>query len=317
MVNCRLQIFFLLLAINLTMKSRIVSMDLGGVAAFEYHEPAQLRVPFLFNSPHSGRVYPRQFLQQSVLDATAIRMSEDCYVDLLICDVVRLGAGFMAANFPRALVDVNREAYELDPEMFDEALPEFVPEPSMRVSAGLGTIPKVVAANMNIYDGTISLSDALNRIDRFYIPYHKQLDHALSAMRDSFGFAILIDCHSMPGKLKFFGGVNQPDFILGDQHGRSCSQSFSLYAADLLREKGYTVSLNRPYSGGFITAHYGKPVENFHSLQIEINRSLYLNEISLEMNSNFLNLHKDLMDFAADLMAFPESELIGYQMAAE
>lgn len=292
-------------------------MDLDGVAAYEYRESAQLRVPYLFNSPHSGRVYPKSFLRQTVLTGTSIRMSEDCYVDLLIEDVVRMGAGFMAANFPRALVDVNRDNYELDPEMFDEPLPDFVPQPTVRVSAGLGTIPKIVATNVNIYDGKIPLSDAFDRINSFYVPYHQKLYEALSSMRERFGFAILIDFHSMPGKLKFFGGTKQPDFILGDQHGRSCAQSFSAYAADLLREKGYTVSLNRPYSGGFITAHYGDVENNIHSLQIEINRSLYLNEISLEVNNNFLHLKRDLMDFVADLMAFPEGDFIAFNAAAE
>lgn len=292
-------------------------MDLDGVAAYEYREPAQLRVPYLFNSPHSGKAYPKSFLQQTVLTDTSIRMSEDCYVDLLIEDVVRMGAGFMAANFPRALVDVNRDNYELDPEMFDEPLPDFVPQPTVRVNAGLGTIPKIVATNVNIYDGKIPLSDAFDRINSFYIPYHRKLYEALSSMRERFGFAILIDCHSMPGKLKFFGGTKQPDFILGDQHGRSCAQSFSAYAADLLREKGYTVSLNRPYSGGFITAHYGDVANNIHSLQIEINRSLYLNEISLVVNNNFLNLKRDLIDFSADLMAFPEGDFIAFHAAAE
>lgn len=292
-------------------------MDLDGVATYEYREPAQLRVPYLFNSPHSGRVYPKSFLRQTVLTGTSIRMSEDCYVDLLIEDVVRMGAGFMAANFPRALVDVNRDNYELDPEMFDEPLPDFVPQPTVRVSAGLGTIPKIVATNVNIYDGKIPLSDAFDRINSFYVPYHQKLYEALSSMRERFGFAILIDFHSMPGKLKFFGGTKQPDFILGDQHGRSCAQSFSAYAADLLCEKGYTVSLNRPYSGGFITAHYGDVANNIHSLQIEINRSLYLNEISLEVNNNFLHLKRDLIDFAADLMAFPEGDFIAFNAAAE
>lgn len=118
-------------------------MDLGGVTAFQYFEPAELRVPFLFNSPHSGRIYPKSFLEQSVLDEFSIRMSEDCFVDLLFRKVVDLGAGFMAANFPRSFIDVNRETYELDPDMFFEPLPDFVPKPSTRVIAGLGTIPKI------------------------------------------------------------------------------------------------------------------------------------------------------------------------------
>ncbi|WP_297322180.1 N-formylglutamate amidohydrolase [uncultured Bartonella sp.] len=292
-------------------------MNLDGIAAFQYFEPAELRVPFLFNSPHSGRIYPKSFLMQSVLDQFSIRMSEDCFVDLLFNKVVDLGAGFMTANFPRSFIDVNREAYELDPVMFFEPLPAFVPKPSMRVMAGLGTIPKIVATNVNIYDERMHLAEALDRIETLYIPYHKHLQNTLDSMRNQFGFAMLIDCHSMPGKLKFFNGGQQPDFILGDLYGHSCANAFVEYAADKLIQKGYNVSLNRPYSGGFITAHYGRPAENIHCLQIEINRSLYLDEISLEVNNNFPVLQKDLTAFAADLMAFPEYELISYKTAAE
>ncbi len=292
-------------------------MDIDGVAAYQYFEPAELRVPFLFNSPHSGRIYPESFLAESCLDNFTIRISEDCFVDLLFNKVVKLGASLMAANFPRSFLDVNRERYELDPEMFFEPLPEFIPKPSTRVLAGLGTIPKVVAANVNIYSGRIHLDEAFRRIEALYVPYHQHLEDKLYAMRDRFGFAVLIDCHSMPGKLKFFNGGEQPDFILGDQYGHSCANAFVEYAAERLLQKGYNVSLNRPYSGGFITAHYGRPSENIHSLQIEINRSLYLDEITLETTHNFTALQNDLTDLAADLMAFPDHEFMPFKAAAE
>lgn len=292
-------------------------MDLMSVTAFQYSEPAELRVPFLFNSPHSGRIYPKSFLEQSVLDNFTIRISEDCYVDLLFNGVVGLGAAFMAANFPRAFLDVNRERYELDPDMFFEPLPESVPKPSMRVLAGLGTIPKIVATGVQIYNGRIHLDDAMERIEKLYVPYHDHLAAKLLTMRNRFGFAVLIDCHSMPGKLKFFDGGGQPDFILGDQNGQSCANAFVEYAAECLSRKGYQVTLNRPYSGGFITTHYGRPSENIHALQIEINRSLYLDEITREANINFDILQSDLIALSADLMAFPEQELMVCKAAAE
>ncbi|WP_246785245.1 MULTISPECIES: N-formylglutamate amidohydrolase [Bartonella] len=300
-----------------TKNGQAINMNANGVTAFQYFEPAELRVPFLFNSPHSGRFYPESFLEQSVLDNFTIRMSEDCFVDLLFGKVVGLGAALMAANYPRSFIDVNRAQYELDPDMFFEPMPDYVPNPSTRVMAGLGTIPKNVASDLPIYNGRIHLEDALKRIDSLYVPYHKHLQSTLNLMRKRFGFAILIDCHSMPGKLKFFNGGEQPDFILGDQYGQSCTNAFVEYTAELLREKGYNVSLNRPYSGGFITAHYGKPAENIHALQIEINRSLYLDEITLEANHNFSSLQKDLTSLSADLMAFPEQEFTLCKIAAE
>ncbi len=292
-------------------------MDLDGVAAFQYFEPAELRVPFLFNSPHSGRVYPKSFLKQSSLDNFTIRISEDCFVDLLFRNVVELGAALMAANFPRSFLDVNRERDELDGDMFFEPLPEDVPKPSTRVLAGLGIIPRIVATGVPIYDGRIHLSDALERINGLYVPYHEHLARKLDEMRERFGFAVLVDCHSMPGKLRFFNGGQQPDFILGDQYGQSCANAFVEYVTDRLEQKGYNVALNRPYSGGFITANYGRPCENIHALQIEINRSLYLDEITLEPNHNFPVLQNDLTGLASDIMAFPEGHFMTTKVAAE
>ncbi|EJF88799.1 N-formylglutamate amidohydrolase [Bartonella tamiae] len=292
-------------------------MPFEEIPVFDYTEPAQLRVPFLFNSPHSGRIYPQHFLQNIALDSFTIRISEDSYVDLLFKDVIKLGACFMMANYPRSFIDINRRADELDPEMFEDLLPESVPSPSIRVLAGLGTIPKIVATKLNIYNKKLSVSNAIKRIENYYTPYHVKLNQVLLKLKDRFGFSVLIDCHSMPSNLKYFEGKKQPDFILGDHHSRSCASSFTQFAAALLEKKGYQISINQPYSGGFITSHYGAPFNNIHTLQIEINRSLYLNEMTLEIHQGFQQLRQDLMTFCADLMSFPEDELMTYQSAAE
>lgn len=287
------------------------------ITIFEFLQPAQIRVPFLFNSPHSGRFYPKKFLDLIQLNHFDIRLSEDSYVDLLFNDVVRLGCCFMAACFPRAFVDLNRAADEIDPEMFSESFPNQLFTPTQRVMAGLGIIPRIVTTNMNIYKEKLSLQEAFNRIENYYIPYHKALDAQLKIIRQQFGYSVLIDCHSMPSKLKFFGGTPQPDFILGDRYGRTCSYELCEHAADILRSKGYVVAINRPYSGGFITTHYGRPEEGSHALQLEINRSLYLNEISLEITSGFSQLKSDLNSFAADLVSLPDSAFNVFHNAAE
>ena len=165
---------------------------------FEIIEPEQARGPVLFNSPHSGRVYPRAFLQSSRLDLTTLRRSEDCFVDDLALGVVARGYPLMRAHFPRCFVDVNREPYELDPRMFEGRLPSFANTRSMRVAGGLGTVARVVGDAQEIYDQRISVDDALRRIENLYKPYHRALRRLFTRVHREFGVAILIDCHSMP-----------------------------------------------------------------------------------------------------------------------
>src|SRR5580692_10885094 len=166
--------------------------------AFEATEPSECRAPLLFNSPHSGRVYPRDFLQTSRLDLATLRRSEDSFVDDLIAGVVERGHPMMRAYFPRCYVDVNREPYELDPRMFEGRLPSFANTRSMRVAGGLGTVARVVGDAQEIYDQRISVVEALRRIDSLYKPYHRTLRRLFMRLHRDFGAAILVDCHSMP-----------------------------------------------------------------------------------------------------------------------
>ncbi len=168
--------------------------------------------------------------------------------------------------------------------MFDGPLPSFVNKRSPRVAAGLGTIARVVANGAEIYKKKLNFSEARQRIDRCYHPYHAALEDLIGATRDRFGHAILIDCHSMPsvgGPMENDAGRRrQVDFVLGDAHGRSCSRALTVTVEETLREMGYTVVRNAPYSGGFITRNYGRPAKGVHALQIEINRALYMHEPS-------------------------------------
>src|SRR5215469_15967490 len=165
---------------------------------FEILEPAESRGPVVFNSPHSGSVYPHAFLSATRLDMTALRRSEDSFVDELIAGVVERGYPLMRAHFPRCYVDVNREPYELDPRMFDGRLPSFANTRSMRVAGGLGTVARVVGDAQEIYDQRISVAEALRRIEDLYKPYHRALRRVFMRLQREFGAAMLIDCHSMP-----------------------------------------------------------------------------------------------------------------------
>ncbi|WP_047032171.1 N-formylglutamate amidohydrolase [Hoeflea sp. IMCC20628] len=273
--------------------------------------------PFVFNSPHSGRVYPEPFLAMSRLDRNSIRRSEDHFVDELFAGVIQLGAPLLAAQFPRAWLDVNREPYELDPRMFDGALPAFANIGSLRVAGGLGTIPRLVAENMDIYRGRLSVEEGLSRIERVYRPYHATLRRMIAQTHVQFGKAILIDCHSMPANIRVAGGTPRPDMIIGDRYGISAAEDLSHAAVSILSGLGYNVVRNKPYAGGFITEHYGRPARGLHALQIEINRGLYVNEVNLEKTAGFNLLKADLGEFAGEMMAHVRDDLGDDRLAAE
>lgn len=278
--------------------------------AFEILTPAEHRAPIVFNSPHSGRYYPETFLKRSRLDPLTIRRSEDMMVDELFRPVIDCGAPLLRAVYPRAYLDVNREPFELDPKMFSGALPPFANSQSLRVAGGLGTIPKVVCDAASIYPAPWPVDHALRRIDAIYRPYHDALRRLLAETHVAFGSAILIDCHSMPSTLRSGESKQRPDFVLGDRFGTSCMSALVEQAASSLRALGYTVCRNKPYAGGFITEHYGRPRRGLHALQIEVNRALYMDEEKLELHPGFGTLQKNLailaktmIDLAAEFAA--------------
>jgi N-formylglutamate amidohydrolase len=261
---------------------------------FSVARPGELKVPLVFNSPHSGRIYPSTFLAASRLDAHTLRRSEDAFVEELFGFVTDLGAPLLQAHFPRAYLDVNREPYELDPVLFRDGLPHYANTQSVRVVGGLGTIARIVSESDEIYREPLSVEAALERINRLYTPYHETLASLLLEAKREFGLAVLIDCHSMPSNPIADKGTGRPDFVLGDRFGTSCSGELTRLAASSLEALGYAVALNKPYAGGYITEHYGRPHKAQHVLQIEINRALYMNETSFEMSTGFDRLRHSL-----------------------
>lgn len=290
------------------------SIDAELTPPFDIILPGQLRSPFVFCSPHSGRVYSEAFLAMSRLDPMALRKSEDSYVDELLAGVVDLGAPLIAARFPRAYIDVNREPYELDPDLFIEPLPPFANTQSVRVVGGLGTIARIVADGEEIYREKLRVATAMQRIERLYKPYHAELARLLENARRRFGIAILIDCHSMPSAST--GQASRPDFVLGDRFGVSCDGKVTRFLRELLSDAGYAVQINRPYAGGFITEHYGRPTRGFHALQIEINRALYMDEAILQRTVRFDLLRADLTRLLQRLMVHLP-DVLGGRAAAE
>jgi N-formylglutamate amidohydrolase len=284
---------------------------------YEIHEPAEWRGPVVFNSPHSGSVYPRQFLASSRLDLATLRRSEDSFVDELILGVVARGLPVMRAHFPRCYIDVNREPYELDPRMFDGRLPSFANTRSMRVAGGLGTVARVVGDAQEIYRQRIPVDDAIGRIEMLYKPYHRALRRLFTRVHRDFGTAVLIDCHSMPSSAA--GRDERPcaDIVLGDRYGTSCVPAIAEAIETVLRKHGYVVSRNKPYAGGFITEHYGNPAVGLHALQLEINRALYMDERRCQRSASFATVAADLEAIADAVAAIPIQELRPYRAAAE
>jgi N-formylglutamate deformylase len=284
---------------------------------FEILEPSEWRGSIVFNSPHSGNVYPRAFLAAARLELATLRRSEDSFVDELFAGVVRQGFPLMRAHFPRCYVDVNREPYELDPRMFDGRLPSFANTRSMRVAGGLGTVARVVGDAQEIYDQRIPVDDALARIESLYKPYHRALRRLVTRVHRDFGAAVLVDCHSMPSATGSRDERPRADVVLGDRYGTSCVPAVSETIETVLRQHGYSVSRNKPYAGGFITEHYGNPSAGLHAIQLELNRALYMDERAYQKLPRFAEVAGILEVLAGRLAAIPMEELRPYRAAAE
>jgi N-formylglutamate amidohydrolase len=294
-----------------------VISDFSEAPPFFVLEGTTQRVPFVFNSPHSGRYYPKRFLAMSRLDAQTIRRSEDCYVDELFAGATGFGAPMLAANFPRAYLDVNREPWELDPRMFRDTLPSYANIRSPRVAGGLGTIPRLVGEGLDIYAARLPFSEAAERIEHIYKPYHERLKRLVARTHAQFGLAVLIDCHSMPANIRVGEGGLRPDFIVGDRFGASAASALTEHAIGVLTGMGYRVAHNKPYAGGFITEHYGRPARGLHTLQIEVNRGLYMDEKTYRKTGGFAAIANDLTRFAAGLLSLPAHEITSLPLAAE
>jgi len=251
--------------------------------------------PLVFASPHSGRRYPVDMGASVRLGEKALRSSEDALVDQLIETAPRHGCTVLAACYARAYVDVNREPYELDAAMFEDDLPEFARARTARVAAGLGSIARLVAEGREIYDRKLTFAEAARRIEAVHKPYHLALRRLLDEARGANGAAILVDWHSMPGVAGRGGsGRRQVDMVLGDRFGSTCSPALTDAVERTLVGMGYVVSRNAPYAGGYTTEAYGRPLEGVHALQIEISRSLYLDEGTLRPKPSFERLASDL-----------------------
>lgn len=255
----------------------------------------------VFASPHSGRDYPWNFVRRSVLDEKTLRSSEDAFVDRLFDTAPLHGAPLLTATAPRAWIDVNRSADELDPSLI-EGVSKSAHNP--RVSSGLGVVPRVVANGRAIYRGKISLREAHARIDGIWKPWHDALDQLLKDSLVMFGEAILVDCHSMPHEAIESIGHSQgrrPDIVLGDRFGAAASSEIVDRIEAAFEAAGLRVARNAPFAGAYVTQHYGRPARGQHAVQIEIDRALYMNEQAIRPNNNFESFKAIIDEIVADI----------------
>ena len=257
-----------------------------------------IRGAVIVASPHSGRNYAPELMERSALDLAALRGSEDAFVDDLYAAAPEYGAPLVCAEFPRVFVDVNRGEWELDPAMFADSLPPQADRHSRRAASGLGVVPRIGADGRNIHAGKLPYLEARRRIDTLYRPYHDALAEEVALTRAQHGVALVIDAHSMPNK-----GAGGADVVIGDLHGRACAPEVSDAAIAILTELGFVAVRNKPYAGGHTTERYGRPGAGLHGLQIELNRSLYMNEGRLEPGRDYDVVKSKITQFLNNFMS--------------
>ncbi|SLN64238.1 N-formylglutamate amidohydrolase [Ruegeria meonggei] len=283
-------------------------------APYDLDMPAKRTSCVVFSSPHSGRNYPESMLNRTVLNQNVIRSSEDAFVDQLFSAAADYGAPMIAATVPRAYLDLNRSAEELDPALIQGARRH---GHNPRVASGLGVIPRVVANGRAIYRGKLTMDEARLRIDTCWRPYHARIKSLLAESHEAFGQAVLVDCHSMPHEAVAMASTaksKRPEVVLGDRFGASASAKVVDRIEAAFVAAGLNVARNAPFAGAYVTQTYGRPSRHQHAVQVEIDRSLYMDEARIEPNENFAAFQEILREIIQDIARVGEEPL---RLAAE
>jgi N-formylglutamate amidohydrolase len=264
-------------------------------------DPQGAEVPLVFDSPHSGSHYPDDFRFACALNL--LRTAEDSYVDELYSAAPELGATLIGAVFPRSYLDPNRAADDLDTALVDEAWPSAL-SPSHKTRAGLGVVRRVARPGITIYDRKLTVAEIRSRVERYHTPYHNVLEETCRRTHQKFGVVWHVNCHSMPSQRSGKKGGHCADFVLGDRDGTTCAPEFTDFVARALRRRGYTVRINEVYKGVEIVKRQGRPAAGRHSLQIEVDRALYMDQKTLEKTAGFVRLQADITELIRDLAEF-------------
>jgi N-formylglutamate deformylase len=282
-----------------------MSFEIPGVLWRRHPETAEL--PLVFDSPHSGSSYPEDFCFSCPFDV--LRTAEDSYVDELYSAAPKLGATLIGALFPRSYLDPNRAVDDLDSALIDGTWPTPL-LPSHKTRSGLGVVRRVARPGIPIYDRKLTVTEIMTRLERCHTPYHRVLDEACECAHRKFGVVWHVNCHSMPSQRSAAKkGGHCADFVLGDRDGSTCAPEFTSFVAGVLRKQGYTVRINEVYKGVEIVRRQGRPAEGRHSLQIEVDRALYMDQKTLERSPGFARLEADITALIEALRGFARAEL--------
>jgi N-formylglutamate amidohydrolase len=277
---------------------------------FVRQEPLGEPVPVIFDSPHSGADYPDDFLYACA--PKLLRQAEDAHVDRLFSAAPDAGATLIAALFPRSYIDVNRAIDDIDQQLLDAPWPSPVTA-SDRARVGMGLVRRICRPGLAMYDRKLTVDEIENRIDRYYRPYHAAVADAIDGMADRFGAVWHVNCHSMPstrGPRVQATGWERADFVLGDRDGTTCGIGFRRLVQGTLQRMGYDVRINDPYKGVELVRRFGQPHLGRHSLQIEVNRRLYMNEETLEPIAGFDALKRDIDILVQAIAAYARDQLV-------
>jgi N-formylglutamate amidohydrolase len=238
--------------------------------------PARPASPVVLSVPHAGRAYRSELLKSARVPKSALEALEDRLVDRLVWRAVQDGAAAVVALAPRAEIDLNRDEREIDPAQVAPPPPASAVLPSARTRGGLGLIPSRIAGSGAIWLRRLGQDELRRRVETIHRPFHQAIAEALAAARDRFGVAILLDCHSMPPRAAPPGAAPMPLLVFGDRHGTSIAPALLEAAIAAADRMGYSSACNSPYAGGYVVSRHGAPAANCHALQIEIDRSAYL-----------------------------------------
>lgn len=283
---------------------------------FDLTVPETDGLPLILDSPHSGQVYPPGF--EPLVSKRDLRRVEDSFVDQLFDQAPRFGATLLNAHFPRTFIDANRASSDLDPAMLDG--PWMGPmRPTEKSRLGHGLIWKTYPPDRAMYRSKLSVAEVEQRIEGYWRPYHEALENELMRQHSQHGQVWHLNCHSMPSTSSPYipgRAGTRADFVLGDRDGTTCERAFILFARETLEEMGYNVRLNDPYRGAELVRAYSAPNLGRHSLQIEINRALYLDEFAIEKGRGFDALKDSLTQLLKTLSGYVSDRLDAATAAA-
>ncbi len=272
-------------------------------------------LPLIFDSPHSGTIYPADFNYACSFEL--LENAEDKFVDELFASAPDYGANLLCASFPRSYIDPNRSIDDIDKELLNEEWPDNNINPTARSIAGIGLIRRIVKPGAPVYERNLTPAEIKNRINHYYTPYHDELQALINAAHYNFGQVWHINCHSMPNStatprrpFAVVGNKSKPaDFVIGNRDSATAAQDFTHMIRDCVKNMGYNVCINDPFKGVEIITRHGDPARGRHSIQLEINKALYMDEDTNKKSSKYSALQNDLNKLIQECAQFVQSNL--------